>query len=534
MDHERAFLQAIREEPEDDARRLIFADWLEEQGGAAREARAPFIRAQCRLASLPADDPHRDLLEDEAADLLAEHEHEWTRPLHGIAQEWRFARGFVEYISIRGTEFLRHAETLFDVMPVRTVHLLIGPKDIPHLAACPALLWVESLDFHRCHLNDRALQHLLTSPYLKRLNSLDLTGNGISTPGMQSLIHSALFGRLRRLDLSRNTGIGNRAVHLLARATAENLEELSLAATNTSIAGLQELFRPSHLPRLTNLNISGTRFNDPQLPSPLRLLVESGLLGQLRRLDVSRLCHLSGWETLVGSPAAANLQTLCLRGTYLGGVEGIAALTGAQHLRNLISLDLRDSTLGPEGARALANCPHLASLTELDLHSDNICDTGARALAESPYLTRLTVLGLAHNAIGGPGLKALAASPNLGGLRSLDLADNFIGEEALRALTFSANLARLKTLLLSQNRLGDTGAKVLAQARHLTRLAELDLHNNNIGKAGAEVLAVASSWPRLRKLDLRENVLTDLEETLLRERFGAAVQLGLAAVGNPA
>ncbi len=45
MDHERAFLQAIREEPEDDARRLIFADWLEEQGGTAREAQAHFIRA---------------------------------------------------------------------------------------------------------------------------------------------------------------------------------------------------------------------------------------------------------------------------------------------------------------------------------------------------------------------------------------------------------------------------------------------------------------------------------------------------------
>ncbi|MGH7227507.1 MAG: TIGR02996 domain-containing protein, partial [Gemmataceae bacterium] len=60
MDHERVFFEAIREAPHDDAPRLIYADWLEEQGGAARTARAHFIRIQCRLAELPEDDPARD------------------------------------------------------------------------------------------------------------------------------------------------------------------------------------------------------------------------------------------------------------------------------------------------------------------------------------------------------------------------------------------------------------------------------------------------------------------------------------------
>ena len=72
MNPEPAFLQAIREAPNDDAPRLIYADWLEEQGGAARKARADFIRAQCRLAQLPEDDPARNALEEEAANLLAE------------------------------------------------------------------------------------------------------------------------------------------------------------------------------------------------------------------------------------------------------------------------------------------------------------------------------------------------------------------------------------------------------------------------------------------------------------------------------
>jgi uncharacterized protein (TIGR02996 family) len=47
-DHDR-FIRAIVENPFDDAPRLIFADWLEEHGDAAR---AEFIRVQCEVARM--------------------------------------------------------------------------------------------------------------------------------------------------------------------------------------------------------------------------------------------------------------------------------------------------------------------------------------------------------------------------------------------------------------------------------------------------------------------------------------------------
>jgi uncharacterized protein (TIGR02996 family) len=50
---EQAFLRAIVENPEDDALRLIFADWLDERD----DPRAAFIRTQCQLARLPPGDP---------------------------------------------------------------------------------------------------------------------------------------------------------------------------------------------------------------------------------------------------------------------------------------------------------------------------------------------------------------------------------------------------------------------------------------------------------------------------------------------
>jgi uncharacterized protein (TIGR02996 family) len=45
-----AFVRAIREQPEDDTRRLACADWLEEHGEGPR---AEFIRVQCELARGP-------------------------------------------------------------------------------------------------------------------------------------------------------------------------------------------------------------------------------------------------------------------------------------------------------------------------------------------------------------------------------------------------------------------------------------------------------------------------------------------------
>ena len=63
MADELSFLDAIRAQPEDDAVRLIFADWLEEHG---QQARAEFIRLQCRLADIDEFAPDRpDLLDRE-------------------------------------------------------------------------------------------------------------------------------------------------------------------------------------------------------------------------------------------------------------------------------------------------------------------------------------------------------------------------------------------------------------------------------------------------------------------------------------
>src|SRR5262245_34100031 len=57
------FLQAVLDSPEDDALRLVYADWLEERG----DPRGEYLRCQCARAGLrPADRKRAALLKREA------------------------------------------------------------------------------------------------------------------------------------------------------------------------------------------------------------------------------------------------------------------------------------------------------------------------------------------------------------------------------------------------------------------------------------------------------------------------------------
>lgn len=60
MDQEAAFLTGIRAEPKDDLRRLVYADWLEEQGTDECRAKAEYLRLEVHVSGLADDHPERD------------------------------------------------------------------------------------------------------------------------------------------------------------------------------------------------------------------------------------------------------------------------------------------------------------------------------------------------------------------------------------------------------------------------------------------------------------------------------------------
>lgn len=74
MNQGKALFQAILDEPDENAPRLVYSDWLEENG---EPDRAEFIRLQIQLSRSRNDKRSRARLEKRQAELLAEHKEEW-------------------------------------------------------------------------------------------------------------------------------------------------------------------------------------------------------------------------------------------------------------------------------------------------------------------------------------------------------------------------------------------------------------------------------------------------------------------------
>jgi uncharacterized protein (TIGR02996 family) len=75
---ETAFLQSILEDPDEDARRLIFADWLEEN---AQADKAAFVRLEVELSRLPRRDDRFEALREELSGLSGEIGWRWVLAL---------------------------------------------------------------------------------------------------------------------------------------------------------------------------------------------------------------------------------------------------------------------------------------------------------------------------------------------------------------------------------------------------------------------------------------------------------------------
>ncbi|HVK11359.1 MAG TPA: TIGR02996 domain-containing protein [Gemmataceae bacterium] len=81
------FLATIRAAPDDDAPRLVYADWLDEHGDGAR---AEFIRVQCELARRQSP-----ALRAREADLLYRYHDAFAGRMASPGFRFRFERGFV-------------------------------------------------------------------------------------------------------------------------------------------------------------------------------------------------------------------------------------------------------------------------------------------------------------------------------------------------------------------------------------------------------------------------------------------------------
>ncbi len=174
----RALMAAIVAAPDDDAPRLVLADWLEQQGETAA---AEFLRIGCALAQVPQDGPRWFALKSRQLNLLAHHPELRTagiEPRRGIT--WHPpTRGLVEGLTAQSLSALeRMAEDLFARMPIRHIEL---PK-----------------------LSRQGMVRLLRHAWLARLSGLDLGGSRLGDDAMVPLWSSREDFAPKVLGLDRN------------------------------------------------------------------------------------------------------------------------------------------------------------------------------------------------------------------------------------------------------------------------------------------------------------------------------------------
>lgn len=412
-----AFMQRIRAYPDDDAPRLVFADWLDEQG----DPRGAFIRVQLALAQLDTESqaeeedrpirPGRELLRQELIqkqdDLLATHAEEWTAPFRRFATRPRFHRGFVEEVNVDAHSFIRHAHELFDAGPLRHLYLLDIGETLPAL---------------------------LTTPLLSRLSALTIHASHAGEPLARAIARSEHLSGLKRLDLSRNRFEADAAEYLAASAALANLEELDLRENLLGEAGARALAASPHLGQLRNLDLRGNGIG----PGGAEALAVTERLQSLHSLGLAK--------NDVGSPRIQSLSrvscllrfpNLDLSDNDIGPTALLAVLSrpaGSIADVKIRKLNLSQNDLGDAGVRILARSPELTGLKVLDLTNCGIGDEGARALAPSPHLNQLVNLKLGNNPIGDPGFREFLPFSHLSSLRSLTFTAEGLSSRMTRDL----------------------------------------------------------------------------------------------------
>jgi uncharacterized protein (TIGR02996 family) len=118
-----AFIRAIAADPDDDAPRLVYADYLEESGDPSRKARAELIRFQVSAAREMPEDP-------KAGEAVPEHLAQtwvptWSYALPPIPNcKWGpYRRGFIDEVSCEAVVFFAYGGRILVAVPLRRVRL---------------------------------------------------------------------------------------------------------------------------------------------------------------------------------------------------------------------------------------------------------------------------------------------------------------------------------------------------------------------------------------------------------------------------
>ncbi|MBL8796638.1 MAG: TIGR02996 domain-containing protein [Planctomycetia bacterium] len=280
---EAGFFRTILDHPDDDAPRLIYADWLEDRGESER---AEFIRVQCELAAIRNNDVRKQELQQREKSLYGAYSRGlepyfrtifpdhliccrfdrgvpsldldfWK--LHSLVASVRQERAWIDLnltlsssyfadlarlpllkciVSLTCRDSVINAEevkNLIDLASRLRLHRLhfrecdlFTADAMRVLAAWPELTRLSWLGFSFCDLTDLHVAILAQCPYLSNLRSMQLGGNHLGNRSPKLLANAASLCQLRSLGLSGDQHEFSRSgiMALVESPTLQSLEEI--------------------------------------------------------------------------------------------------------------------------------------------------------------------------------------------------------------------------------------------------------------------------------------------------------------------
>ena len=515
---ERGLWAAVLAAPDDDLPRLVYADWLEENG---RGPLAAFIRAQIRLAHAPPG--HSDYADAVEAQSLAVAgvRAASSLPVPELPEGVRFAghiraveedgygnysRGFPGEVAIDGRRGPRPGGHLLGRILERTTVNWARFEDLPP-ATVEALLEPTAGRLRGLSVgipagsdwDQDAAERVFAAAAVTALNRLAVSR--LNSPGVAALI-AARFTRLTQFAVYEPLWQEWQAL-----SRAEWLGGLTHADLSAN-GGLAGTMLPALGRGLTSLAVrsDGSAGRDSELD-----LVAARLPG-LRQLTLQGL----GMNTQVGRALARwplpPLAAVRVKGNY-SSADGFAAFVEAPWLAGVTELvvtgDLRGQT------PTLARSPAAASvrLLYLGLRPTGTDDLAGLTAGAFPALTTLSIGG---PAVGDPAEVTRFAETWAGRLHTLIIKGWQVSPAAAQRLAANPAFASLRRLKLRGCKLGDAAAAALVTGPHLQGVAELDFGMNAVGERTAAALMRPDTLPELLLADLTGNRMHPDTRTRLR------------------
>ena len=388
---ESPLFQEILAHPHDRELRLVFADWLEEQG----DPRGELVRLQCQLENMTRSETGYSRLRARAGKLERQHGGFGDLKKVTIAKT-ELRGGFVERVEVTPTRWIKHAAEIIRTTPLRDLRLKGKSAKFAQIAEMPELGQLSALELRQSKIDNAGLETLLTSPHLAGLECLGLHGTECTSIG-RVLSQSPLLTDLTTLELGGER-ISQHDVQLIAE-NSRQLRRLEISYAENSgfpdlaTAGLKSLnFLDWNSgwdePSLTKKQLK--QFGESEFDEPLHCLiirpVEPRFAEALNGTRYQQLEELAVYYDALKTPDVASILS---------------------HLTGLTSLTLSSCGLRDAAARAIAKSPALASLKELKLTQNRITAKGVEAILKSEHILPETQLYLAGNPISEPEIRRL-------------------------------------------------------------------------------------------------------------------------------